>query len=73
MGVLSSDILTKLENGDPLLEQNRIPLDGTYRYPNEEERAKGLPSVTLFRTEKRHQENIEAVHTFIYGEYIPAD
>ena len=70
--VLNSGIMDRLKSGEPLLEQNRVPLDGTYRYPNDEERANGLPEVTLFRTDKRRQENIEAVHNFIYGEYIPA-
>lgn len=68
MGVLQSDILTKLENGDPLLQQNRIPMDETWKYYTTD----GGASVVVFRTDKRRQENIEGIHNFIYGEYIPA-
>lgn len=69
MGVLSSDILTRLENGDSLLEQNRIPLDETWKYYTTD----GGASVVTFRNDKRLKENIEGLHTFIYGEYYPAD
>jgi len=68
MGVLQSDILTKLANGDPLLQQNRVPMDETWKYYTTD----GGASVVTFRTTKRHQENIEGIHKFIYGEYIPA-
>ena len=69
MGVLQSDILKKLESGEPLLEQSRIPLDETWKYYTTD----GGASVVAFRTDKRLKENIESIHTFIYGEYIPAD
>lgn len=69
MGVLSSDILTRLENGDSLLEQNRIPMDETWKYYTTD----GGASVVTFRNDKRLKENIEGLHTFIYGEYYPAD
>ena len=68
MGVLKSDILKKLESGEPLLQQNRIPLDETWKYYTTD----GGASVVTFRTTKRQQENVEAIHQFIYGEYIPA-
>ena len=68
MGVLKSDILKKLENGEPLLQQNRIPMDETWKYYTTD----GGASVVSFRTNKRQQENVEAIHQFIYGEYIPA-
>jgi len=68
MGVLKSDIMDKLKSGEPLLEQNRIPMDETWKYSTE-----NGASVVVFRTTKRHQENIEGIHKFIYGEYIPAD
>ena len=68
MGVLESDILTKLENGEPLLQQNRVPMDETWKYYTTDAGA----SVVAFRTDKRRKENIEGVHKFIYGEYIPA-
>lgn len=69
MGVLKSDILTRLENGEPLLQQNRIPMDETWKYYTTD----GGASVVSFRTTKRQKENVEGVHKFIYGEYIPAD
>lgn len=69
MGVLSSDILTRLENGEPLLEQNRIPMDDTWKYYTTE----GGASVVAFRNNTRLKENVEGLHTFIYGEYYPAD
>ncbi len=69
MGVLSSDILTRLESGDSLLEQNRIPMDETWKYHTTE----GGASVVAFRNNTRLKENIEGIHEFIYGEYIPAN
>lgn len=69
MGVLSSDILTRLQSGDSLLEQNRIPMDETWKYYTTE----GGASVVAFRNNTRLQENIEGIHEFIYGEYIPAN
>ena len=69
MEVLDSDILSKLENGGALLEQNRVPMDDTWKYYT----TSGGASVVAFRTDKRQQENVEAIHKFIYGEYIPAD
>lgn len=69
MGVLSSDILTRLESGDSLLEQNRIPMDETWKYYTTE----GGASVVAFRNNTRLKENIEGIHEFIYGEYIPAN
>lgn len=67
--VLNSDILTRLENGEALLEQNRIPLDDTWKYYTTD----GGASVVAFRNTTRQRENVEAIHEFIYGEYIPAD
>ena len=68
MGVLQSGIMDKLSSGAPLLEQNRVPMDETWKYDT----TSGGASVVTFRTTKRHQENIEGIHKFIYGEYIPA-
>ncbi len=69
MDVLDSDILSRLESGAPLLEQSRVPMDETWKYYTTE----GGASVVTFRTTKREKENVEGVHNFIYGEYIPAD
>ncbi len=69
MGVLSSDIMTRLQSGDALLEQQRIPLDETWKYYTTE----GGASVVAFRNNNRRQENVEALHQFIYGAYYPAE
>ena len=69
MGVLSSDIMTRLQSGGTLLEQQRIPLDETWKYYTTE----GGASVVAFRTNARRQENVEALHQFIYGAYYPAE
>ena len=68
MAVLGSDIITRSQAGESLLEQHRIPMDETWKYDHTE----GGASIVVFRTVKRRQENIEALHNFIYGEYIPA-
>ena len=69
MVVLQSGLLDRVNSGAPLLEQNRIPMDGTWKY---DETSSGA-SVVAFRTSKRLQENIEALHEFVYGDYYPAD
>ena len=69
MTVLSSGLLDRVNSGEPLLQQNRIPMDDTWKYDETESGA----SVVAFRTSKRLKENIEGLHEFIYGEYYPAD
>ena len=69
MVVLQSGLLERIDSGEPLLEQNRIPMDNTWKYDTTESGA----SVVAFRTSKRLKENVEALHIFIYGEYYPAD
>ena len=69
MLVLNSGLLDRAAAGEPLLVQNRLPLDGTWRY----DETSGGASVVAFRTSKRLRENVEALHVFIYGEYYPAD
>lgn len=69
MSVLQSGLLDRVKEGGSLLEQNRIPLDDTWKYDTTDAGA----SVVVFRTSKRLKENIEALHEFIYGEYYPAD
>ncbi len=68
MTVLQSGLLERVANNEPLLEQNRIPLDDTWKYYD----ANGA-SVIAFRTTARRIENVKALHEFIYGEYIPAN
>ena len=67
--VLQSGLLDRVKEGGSLLEQNRIPLDDTWKYDTTDAGA----SVVVFRTSKRLKENIEALHEFIYGDYYPAD
>lgn len=69
MGVLSSDIMTRLQSGGALLEQQRIPLDETWKYYTTE----GGASVVAFRNTNRRQQNVEALHQFIYGAYYPVE
>ncbi|MBQ8554991.1 MAG: LCP family protein [Clostridia bacterium] len=69
LGVLQSGIMNKIGTGESLLEQSRIPLDDTWKYDETESGA----SVVAFRTTARLKENIQALHEFIYGEYIPAE
>jgi len=69
MLVLQSGLLERAEAGEPLLEQNRIPLDDTWKYDETDSGA----SVVAFRTDKRLRQNIEKLHIFIYGEYVPMD
>ena len=68
MQVLSSGIVTRAQQGEDLMEQMRVPMDETWKY----DESNGS-SVIAFRTTARKQENIEALHAFIYGEYIPAN
>ncbi|MBQ8200442.1 MAG: LCP family protein [Clostridia bacterium] len=69
MTVLQSGLLERAANGESLLEQNRIPMDDTWKYDT----TSGGASVVVFRTTKRHTENIQKLHEFVYGEYYPAD
>ena len=64
--VLSSGLLSQVGQTDSLIEQFRIPMDGTYSY----ETVNGA-SVT-FMNSANFQKNKEALHEFIYGSYIPA-
>jgi len=68
MQVLTSDIVQRAQQGEQLLEQMRLPMDETWKYTES-----GGSSVVAFRNSKRKQENVEALHTFLYGEYIPAN
>lgn len=68
LGLLNSGIVQKAQSGEPLLEQQRIPLDETWKYDT----TSGGSSVVVFRSTKRKTENIQALHEFIYGAYYPA-
>ena len=69
-GLLQSGIIQKARNGETLMEQFRIPMDGTAGYATVE-RSGSKMSVVQFH-KGGQQKNVEALHEFIYGEYIPA-
>ena len=68
LSVLNSDIISRAQAGESLLEQMRIPMDETWKY----DQTDGGSSVVVFRTLARREENVQALHEFIYGQYYPA-
>ncbi len=67
-GVLRSDIVKNMDMSDSLIEEFRIPMDGTYYYDEDSSGA----SVNKFKKGQK-QANTEMLHEFIYGAYYPAD
>lgn len=65
-GLLQSGIIEKAQSGETLMEQFRMPMDDTFRYST----VNGS-SVVEFKSNGL-KKNVEALHEFIYGEYIPA-
>ena len=70
VGLLQSGIMEKARNGEPLMEQFRIPMDGTAGYATVERSGSKMSVVQFYKGGQ--QKNVEALHEFIYGEYIPA-
>lgn len=68
LGLMNSGIIQRAQAGETLIDQNRIPVDETWKYYKTE----GGASVVAFRTDKRKVENIQTLHEFIYGTYYPA-
>ena len=68
MTILGSDLIDRAKSGETLLEDFRIPMDETWKYDT-----KDGSSVVTFRTNDRKQQNVEGLHTFIYGQYYPAN
>ncbi len=66
--MLGSGIIARAQAGESLIDQMRIPLDENL----ESMATPTAPDVIMFRTSKRLQENIEALHTFVYGQYYAA-
>ena len=66
VGLLRGGIIERAKSGETLMEQFRIPMDNTGKYSS----INGS-SVIEFRSGGL-QKNVEALHEFIYGEYIPA-
>ena len=67
-GVLKSDIVRNMDLSESLVEEFRIPMDGTFYYGEDSAGA----SVNMFKKGQK-QANTEALHEFIYGAYYPAD
>lgn len=66
VGLLQSGLMERARNGETLMEQFRIPMDGTAKYST----VNGS-SVIEFHSSGL-KKNTQALHEFIYGEYIPA-
>ena len=71
VGLLQSGIIEKAQNGETLMAQFRVPMDGTSKYSTVKGSGGSSMSVVEF-TSGSQQKNVEALHEFIYGEYIPA-
>lgn len=69
LGLLNGGIIQRAQAGETLIEQQRIPMDETWKYYKTE----GGASVVAFRTDKRKTENVQGLHEFIYGAYYPAN
>ena len=69
--LLQSGIITRAKNGETLMEQFRIPMDGTSKYSTVKGSGGSSMSVVEF-TSGGLQKNVEALHKFIYGTFIPA-
>jgi len=69
LGLLNGGIIQRAQQGESLIDQHRIPMDETWKYDETTDGA----SVVVFRTVKRREENIRALHEFIYGTYYPAN
>ncbi len=67
LSVLRSGITDKLSSGESLIEEHRVPMDGTYSYLDVD----GASVINM--GSKSFPKNVQALHEFIYGEYIPAD
>ena len=67
-GVLRGDVVKNMDMSDSLVEEFRIPMDGTFYYDEDSAGA----SVNMFKRGQK-QANTEALHEFIYGAYYPAD
>lgn len=68
--LLRSGIMERAKNGETLMEQFRIPMDGTAGYATVERSGSKMSVVEFYKGGQ--QKNVEALHEFIYGEYIPA-
>ena len=71
--VLSSGILEQLSSeGSSLIDQFRIPMDTNKAGKRSWTYATVDDQSVVFMNKSNFQENVEALHEFIYGSYIPA-
>jgi LCP family protein required for cell wall assembly len=61
--VIGGSAMANLQSGQSVVEQLRLPLDGTWKYGGD-----GDATLTVFRIDARIKENIEAMQEFIYGQ-----
>ena len=61
--VLSGKVMSNVQSGEAALEQFRMPMDGTFKYAND-----NGATLTAFRSEDRKADNIDALQEFIYGQ-----
>ena len=66
VGVLRSGIRDRMEAGEELFEQFRLPMDYTYDYQDVDG-----ASVVVFKS-GQFRRAVETLHHFIYGEYEPS-
>ena len=66
MTVLSSGIITRAQNGEELLQQHRVPMDGCYSYKDID------GASVIYLSTKNQTKNTQSIHEFIYGQYYPA-
>ena len=66
--VLKSDAIKHMNLNDSLIEEFRIPMDGTFYYDEDNSGA----SVNKFKRGQK-QANTEMLHEFIYGAYYPSN
>lgn len=66
--VLKSDAIKHMNLNDSLIEEFRIPMDGTFYYDEDSSGA----SVNKFKRGQK-QANTEMLHEFIYGAYYPSN
>lgn len=67
LGVLNSDLITRAQQGEPLIEQHRVPMDGCYSYKDID------GASVIYMGSKNFPKNVQSIHEFIYGEYYPAE
>lgn len=65
---LKGDVVKNMSSGDSLMEEFRLPVDGTWYYGE----TSGGASANVFKKGQK-QVNTEMLHEFIYGAYYPAD